>query len=297
MGCRGPSAARSPPRPDQVVRDRLPDAQRERAALLELLPEPQCAEPAVLVVHRGDAARVRELDAGAHRVEVRVVGHEHVPLLEPPGGLLAEHARRLAVRVALDDAARHLEVAARERERGGVEPERVVVACAISAAGVSPLSASRSAASARGRLPVAAPPAVAAQPAPVGPRRAAGAVERLGERRAAVELDLALRERPRREVHVRVGEPGNDDAAAQVDHLRRGERRLVHADAAGDPVAGDRERALRRHRRVERADEAVLEDHSRNLRRGGTGGLSDVPRITRCLPIARIAAGRWSPSA
>ena len=73
--------------------------------------------------------------------------------------------------------------------------------------------------------------------------------------------DLVLRERPGREVHVRVGEAGHDDAAAEVDDLRRGERRLVHADAARDALARDRERALRRHLRVERADEAVREDH------------------------------------
>ena len=44
-----------------VVRDRLPDAQCQLPALVELLPEAERAEPAVLVVHRGDAARVREL--------------------------------------------------------------------------------------------------------------------------------------------------------------------------------------------------------------------------------------------
>ena len=36
---------------------------------------------------------------------------------------------------------------------------------------------------------------------------------------------------------VRVGEPGHDDAAAEIDHLGRGERGLVDADAAGDPLA------------------------------------------------------------
>jgi len=47
----------------------------------------------------------------------------------------------------------------------------------------------------------------------------------------------------------------------QVDDLRGGERGLVDTDAAGDHLAGDRERPLGRHLRVERADEAVFEDH------------------------------------
>ena len=46
---------------------RLPDAQRQRALLPEALPEPRCAEPAVLVVDRRDAARVREPEARSHR--------------------------------------------------------------------------------------------------------------------------------------------------------------------------------------------------------------------------------------
>ena len=60
-------------------------------------------------------------------VDVLVVGDREVALLEPPRGLLAQHAGRLAVRVALDDAAVDVEIAAGERERGRVEPERVVV--------------------------------------------------------------------------------------------------------------------------------------------------------------------------
>ena len=60
-------------------------------------------------------------------VEVLLVGERHVALLEAPGGLLTQHAGRLAVRVALDDAAVDLEVATRERKRGAVQPQRVVV--------------------------------------------------------------------------------------------------------------------------------------------------------------------------
>ena len=63
---------------------------------------------------------------------------------------------------------------------------------------------------------------------------------------------------------MRVGKAREDDAAAEVDDLRRGERRLVHADAAGDQAARDRERALGPRRWVKRPDQAVLEDHDAN---------------------------------
>jgi len=68
-------------------------------------------------------------------------------------------------------------------------------------------------------------------------------------------------------VHVRVGEAGYDDAASEVEHLRGGERRLVHAHAAGDQPARDCECALRRDLGVERPDEAVLENHDEQSRR------------------------------
>src|SRR5439155_27382318 len=110
---------------ERVVGDRLPHPERQLPTLLELPPEPQGAEPTVLVVDACDAAGVRDLHARAHRVEVRVVGDDHVALLEPPRGLLAQDAGRLALRVSLDDSSPNLEVAAREGERGRVEPERV----------------------------------------------------------------------------------------------------------------------------------------------------------------------------
>jgi hypothetical protein len=44
-------------------------------------------------------------------------------------------------------------------------------------------------------------------------------------------------------VDVRVGEPRQHAASAEIDGLGARKRRLVDADAAGDPVAGDRERA------------------------------------------------------
>ena len=53
---------------------------------------------------------------------------------------------------------------------------------------------------------------------------------------------------------MRVGEAGQDAAAAEVDGLRARQRRLVHADAAGDPLACDPEGRDGRQGRVERAD-------------------------------------------
>src|SRR5205823_1393000 len=73
-----------------VVGDRLPDAERQRAALLELPPEPQRAEPAVLVVDGGHAALVGEPHAGPHCLEILLVGPDHVALLEAPRRLLAQ---------------------------------------------------------------------------------------------------------------------------------------------------------------------------------------------------------------
>src|SRR5581483_8069554 len=112
---------------DVLPRRRLPHAQRQRGLLLELLPQADRAEPAVLVVMAGDAARGRDLHPLAHRVDHLVGRVRAVAVLEPPRGLLAQDSRRLAVLVALDDATLDVELAAGERERRAVEPERVVV--------------------------------------------------------------------------------------------------------------------------------------------------------------------------
>ena len=77
--------------------------------------------------------------------------------------------------------------------------------------------------------------------------------------------------------------PGTTHAAAEVDRLGRGERRLVDADPAGDPRRRRSRARARRQLRVERADEAVLEDHERNLERGG--------RVTRAGSRGRVTAG------
>jgi hypothetical protein len=70
-------------------------------------------------------------------------------------------------------------------------------------------------------------------------------------------------------VDVGVREAGEHHAAAEVDHLGRGERRLVHADATGDEVARDRQRALRRHLGIESPDQSALKDHGRKSRVAG----------------------------
>ena len=73
---------------DALVRQRLPDAQRQPLRR-EPLPEAKRSEPTVLVVDGDDAARVRESHPRAHRVDVLVVGHVDVAIAERPAGLLA----------------------------------------------------------------------------------------------------------------------------------------------------------------------------------------------------------------
>ena len=93
----------------------------------DALEDPGRAEPAVLVVDRDHAAARRDAQALARRLDPLVLGHRREAGAELPGRLLAQNPRRLAVRVALDDAAVDLELAVREGERRRVEPERVVV--------------------------------------------------------------------------------------------------------------------------------------------------------------------------
>ena len=270
---------------DPLGRCRLPDAERQAALLLEPLPEADRAEPAVLVVQRRDAAPGRDLDALAHRLDVLLGRHLDEARLEAPRRLLVEHAGRLAGLVPDDDAALDLEVAARERERGRVEPERVVV---LGDQHRRPVAHDLVERLPRGRAvgPVGVAPALAAQPAP-GWRRGAHPVERLGERRAVVQLDVALRQRPGREVDVRVGEAGQDAATAEVDRLRARQRGLVHPDAAGDPLARDPERGDGRQRRVERADRPVAEDHGAEPSPAGPRQAGFEPRLGPPAPQLR----------
>ena len=225
-------------------RERLPDPQAERALVGEALPEAQGAEPAVLVVHRGHAPRGRELDPGAHRLDVLVVGRLDVAVAEVPARFLAQDAGRLAALVELDHAARDLQVAVCVGQGGGVQPDRVGVARHQRNRTVGGDRVERFLRRLDRWRPVAAAPTAAAQPD--GCRRTlqclAHARDGLVHRGRALEPHLVLGESPGGEVHVRVGEAGQHAAAAEIDALRPGERGLVGADTACDLVARDRER-------------------------------------------------------
>ena len=240
---------------EMLVRQRLPHAERERVVVTQPLPEARGAEPAVLVVHGRHAAGSGHAQPLPHRVDVLVVGDGEVAVAEVPRGLLAEDARRLAARVPLDHAPVDLEVAAGERERRRVEPERVVVVGEERGGNVAGDGVERLLRRRRGPIRVA--PAEAAEDATrrVG---ASNPAERLVERRHALEAHLAQRERPGRKVDVRVREAGQHAAAAEVDDVGAGKRGLVRADAAGHALAGDRQGALDGHARVHRANDAVL---------------------------------------
>ena len=93
----------------------------------EPLPDPERAEPPVLVVHGSHPARCRDPHTFARGVDHLVLGGMDVFVAKVPGALLAENARRLAALIPDDDTPCDLEVAVRVRERRGVEPERVVV--------------------------------------------------------------------------------------------------------------------------------------------------------------------------
>ena len=243
------------------MRQRLPHAQRQRVLVAQPLPEARGAEPAVLVVYGRHAAGGGDAQSLAHRVHVLVVGNGELLVSEVPGGLLAEDPRRLAAVVPLDHAAGDIEVAAGERQRGRVEPERVVVVGeergrSVARDGVERLLRRAASAHSASRQPK--------------PRRTPPGASAPRTRSRASSSDVAPSRRTcrsasaqAREVHVRVREAGEHAAAAEVDDFGAGQRCLVRADAAGDSLAGDRERALHRHARIHRANDAVLEDHGR----------------------------------
>jgi hypothetical protein len=185
-------------------RQGLPDPQRQQTLVLELLPEAQRPEPAVLVVDGRDAARVRELDAGAHRLDVLVVRDLEVRVAEVPARLLAQDAGRLAALVELDHAAGNLEVAVRARERRRVEPDRVGVARHQRHRGLAGDVVEHLARRLDRRLPLAAPPAAATQPPPLldARQRVPHERHRFLDRPGLLEPDLVLRDRPGREVDV-----------------------------------------------------------------------------------------------
>jgi hypothetical protein len=230
-------------------------------------------------VHGGDPARARDPDALAGGLDHLVLCRANVEVAEVPRALLAQHSGRLAALVAHDDAARDLEVAIRLSEGGRVEPERVVVTGHERRRRVARDPVEHVLRRLDGRRPVAAPPSRPAQPV-TGLHVVCGrrdAVERLVERAGAFQPDLALRERPRREVNVGVVEPRQHAPAADVDALGTDKRRLVGPDPAGDPLAGDRQRMRDGERRLHRPDDPVLENHARDCS-GHRGGGTSRPR-------------------
>ena len=214
-------------------------------------------------MHRRDTSRRSQLQPGPHRLDVLVIGDLDGGVAEVPARLLAQDAGRLAASSQFDDAARNLQVAGRAGERRRVAaPEPVPVR---GEQGDRPEPTTSSSASGRldGRRPVRRSASHVLAAAAWGERHAlAHARERLVQGKRVLEPDLVLGDGPGRKVHVRqVAEAGDDAAPAQVDSLRLRQRRLVRPDATGDQVAGDRERAHDRKGRLERADDAVLEDH------------------------------------
>ena len=184
--------------------DRLPHPQVQRPLLPESLPDAERAEPAVLVVDRGDAARDRDAHAFAGGLDHLVLGGPHVLVAEVPGALLAQDAGRLASLVADDDTAVDLEVAVRVGQCSRVQPEGVVVAGHQRRRRVAGDAVERLLRRLGRRRPVACAPTRSAEPASRlgGARRLGDALQRLVERGGVLEPDLPLREGPGGEVDV-----------------------------------------------------------------------------------------------
>ena len=81
------------------------------------------SEPAVLVVDRADPPCIRDADSLACRLDPFVLGDLDEPFAEAPRRLLPEDTGRVSPGIALDDSARDLEIAVRDREPRAVEPE------------------------------------------------------------------------------------------------------------------------------------------------------------------------------
>ena len=202
---------------------------------------------------------VGDANALAGRLDPLVLGDGDVAVAEAPGRLLAQDPRRSPVGVALDDPAGLVEVPACAREAGGVEPERVVVLRPERGRRVSRDRVER-----RRRM-VGSGHAASRQPVPriqVPRARVAGDErERCRDRARLLEPHVVSRQRPGRKVDVGVGECRQHAAAREVDALRRREHPLVRADPARHDRPCDRQCPARRQRGVERADDAVVEDH------------------------------------
>ena len=211
------------------------------------------AEPAVLVVDRDDAARRGHPHALARGLDHLVERRAHVAVAERPRRVLAQDA------ALLDHAAGHLERPVGPLERRAVQPQRVVVLRHQRDRHVRHGAVERRA---RGRLgPVALAPAEPAQPAALAHVLARGhhAVERLLERARALEPRLPQPERPGGEVHVRVGEAGEEAALAQLDHA------LARLVVVHDPRAPNGQLPHRGGSRVQRSDRSAGEEHRRRI--------------------------------
>ena len=169
--------------------------------------------------------------------------------------------------VEFDDAARDGEIAVGAGESSRIQPERVLVlrpqrhrhvtrdGVEVVAGGLWPAG------------PVAAAPAVTDEPSGgVSARNLCCGLlhsdNSLGERDAALEPQLPLREGPGRVVDVGVAETRDDAAPAEIDSLRPRQRRLVRADASRDAVTCDGEGRRGRKRELHRADRAPGKDHA-----------------------------------
>ena len=207
--------------------------------------------------------RRRHAQALAHRLEVLLVRDVDVPIAEPPARLLAENARRLSASVALDDSAVDVQVAVGPRKCGRVDPQGMRVVGKqrnrhLAGDLVERLLRRR-------RRPRRIPPASPAQPAALahGPEPIPDASQRLLHGRDALQPNLPLSDRPRREVDMRIREARDDAASAEIDAVGARQRHLVRSDPARDPVACDRERGRSRERRLQRPHDASLENHGR----------------------------------
>ncbi len=265
-----------------IGRQRLEDPQPQPFALVDATEDRRGAEPAVLVVDRSHPASVRQPDSRTGRLDPLLLRDVDETFAEAPRRFLTEDPGRLAGLVPLNDPAGDLQLTSSECESGRVEPERVVI--------LRPERGGRRARHlverfpCRGRLPTGVPPARAANPRP-GHGVPADPVERLAETRGAVEPNVGLRQRPGREVDVRIGEGREDAAAAQVDVVGSRKRRLVRPDATRDERPCERERGHRRQRPVHRSDHAVRQKHRAPLAGRGVDVENAALAVVICVPL------------
>ena len=233
---------------------RLPHAQRELPVLLQRCEGLEGAHPAVLVVNGGHAPRGGDGQAQPGCLDHLVLRRDQVAVAKAPGRVLAQDPQGLAVLIALDDPAGHVQRRVRPGQGGAVEPERVVVLGHQRHGHLARDPVERGTVGWLGPVPVA--PAIAAQPASgrhVG-KRQRHALERLCSRACVLQAHLALGQRPGGKVDVGVVEAGQHAGAAQVDSRR------VRFGASADLAPAHRQLAHHRRGRIERADRRVVQN-------------------------------------